>query len=143
MYLGEFQHSIDDKGRIKLPAKLKEAFEDVAVIMERLDGSLALYPLAAFEEQIAGRVADMDEFDPAERTMREDIGASSEKVTMDKGGRILIPPRMREVAGIESDVYIIGNFTYLTIWPKDGWEARRKENRETRELRARKMAQKT
>ena len=141
MFLGEFQHSIDDKGRIKLPAKLKDAFDDGAVITERLDGSLGLYPLAAFEE-IARRFAEMDEFDPNQRKMREDVGSSSEVVTMDKGGRIVIPSRMRDITGIENDVYINGNFTYLTIWPKESWEERRKENRETREVRARNMAQK-
>ena len=139
MFLGEFQHSIDEKGRIKLPAKLKDAFEDGAVITERLDGSLGLYPLAVFKE-IARRFAEMDEFEPNQRKMREDVGSSSEVVTMDKGGRVVIPSRMRDITGIESDVYINGNFTYLTIWPKEGWEARRKENRETREIRARNMA---
>ncbi len=142
MFLGEFQHSIDEKGRIKLPAKLKEAFEDGAVIMERVDGSLNLYPRDTFEKKIAERFANMDEFDPTENDMREDIGASSEVVTVDKGGRIMIPARMREITGIDRDVSIIGNFTHLTIWPKENWEVKRQKNRETREVRARNMAHK-
>jgi len=142
VFLGEFQHSIDDKGRIKLPAKFKDAFKETAVIMERFDSSLALYPGATFEENIAQRAAEMDELDPSESAMQEDIGASSDTVDLDKGGRILVPSRMREMAGLESEVYLIGNITYLAIWPKEAWEEKRKKNRETRLVRARKMAQK-
>ncbi len=141
MFLGEFQHSIDDKGRLKLPAKFNDAFADGAVIAERFDGALALYTMLDFPK-VAAKYRDMDDFDPDERALRRDAFASAETVSPDKGGRIVIPSKMRDIAGPGDEVCLTGNWDHLEIWPKSVWEAYRNQAKETREIKAKKLASK-
>jgi len=144
--LGEFQHSIDDKGRLKLPAKFADKFVDGAVIVNRFDGSLGLYTELEFPK-VAAKYLEMDDFDAEQRAIRREVFASAENVYPDKGGRVVIPGKMRGVVSEGSDVTVTGNYTHLEIWPREIWNeylagAKQVKAKKTQEQSATKTANK-
>lgn len=141
MLLGEFRHTIDEKGRIKLPAKFKDPFADGAVVVEGFEGCLVLYTKVDFPKE-ASKYMDLEDFDPDERMLRRDKFANAEVLAVDKTGRFVVPAKMRDVAGPGSEVYITGNWDHLEIWPSDEWERYRAQAKKTREIKAKKLARK-
>ncbi|MBC7076031.1 MAG: division/cell wall cluster transcriptional repressor MraZ [Syntrophomonadaceae bacterium] len=121
MFLGEYQHSLDAKGRITIPSKFREQLEDAFVVTKGLDNCIFLYPLAEWKliedklHSLPFTKADVRSF------VRFFFSAASE-MECDKQGRIVLPPNLREYAGIERDVIIIGVGARVEIWAKEKWE---------------------
>ena len=120
MLMGEYQHNMDAKGRITIPSRYREELGETFYVSKGLDGCLTLYS----EEQWQLRVAKINELpDSQTQYIRRNLYATTEQVTPDKQGRILISPTLRRLAGLVKDVTVIGVGTTAEIWDSERWNA--------------------
>ena len=124
MFLGEFVHAIDGGGRLTIPARYRADLEAGLVLTRGLDRCLVIYPMAEWE-QLAGQVSDLPITDRWARNFRRLVFANASDVTLDKQGRVLIPPRLREYAGLDSEIVITGLNTYIELWNPGFWSEER------------------
>jgi MraZ protein len=122
MFLGRYQHTLDAKGRLAIPARFREALAEGLVLTRGIDRCLALYPLAAWRP-LAERVSALPLSDPDARNFRRLVFAEASDLSLDGQGRILIPPELRRYAGLERDALVIGMDTALEIWSPDRWQS--------------------
>jgi MraZ protein len=115
MFLGEYQHSLDAKGRVILPAKYREDLAGGAVIAKALDGCLAVYPMEEFR-QVAEQAREMARQGVRERQAARAFFAGAVETVPDKQGRVAIPQHLREFAHLQRDVIVAGNLRHLEIW---------------------------
>lgn len=134
MLIGEYGHSVDPKGRLIMPAKLREDIGEKFVITKGLDGCLFAYSLTEwknFEEKL--RSFPLTNKDA--RALVRFFLAGAMECEIDKQGRFLISGNLREFAGVEKEVVIIGVLTRLEIWSKEKWlEYSEKENKQADEI---------
>jgi MraZ protein len=119
VFWGEFTHTIDEKGRLTIPAKYRHQLQE-AIITRGLDRNLVLYPTAAWR-QLADRLRQLPITDPNARALQRLFFSGAQEVSPDRQGRVLIPPYLREYAGVESDVIIAGMESYVEIWNPNAW----------------------
>jgi len=120
MFSGEHEHTVDDKGRVTIPVEYRGALADGLYVTRGLDGCLFVFPKADWEV-LAQKVA--------EKLLLTDVDArnfsrmmfSGVEDKLDKQGRILLPPSLREHASLDSDVIILGVHSRLEIWNKERW----------------------
>ena len=122
MLLGEHDHSLDDKNRLTLPAKLRSELGERVVVTRGLDGCLYVYAAAAWQ-QLAERVGSLDPLSREARTMQRFFFASGSEAELDKQGRVVIPANL--LAAIGRDVTVIGVFDHLEIWDRAAWRDQR------------------
>ena len=120
MLLGEHDHTLDDKNRLTLPAKLREQLGDEVVITRGLDGCLFVYSRAAFEV-LAERMGTLDPLNRETRTMQRYFFTGAPPVELDKAGRMVIPAALLEGAGIGREVTVAGVYDHLEIWDRAAW----------------------
>ena len=121
MFMGEYNHTIDPKGRLIIPAKFREALGDEFVVTKCLDGCLFVYANTEwnnFEEKL--RTLPLTNKNARQFTRFLLAGAAACEV--DKQGRILIPQVLREFAKLEKDVVLVGVASRIEIWSKEVWE---------------------
>ena len=121
MLIGEFEHSLDAKGRLIMPAKLREAIGDKFVVTKGLDGCLFAFSIeewSNFEEKL--KSLPLSNRNSREFTRFFLSGAT--ECEIDKQGRFLIPNNLRTAANLDKDAVIIGVGTRLEIWNKETWE---------------------
>lgn len=119
MLIGEYQHSLDAKGRVNFPAKLREGLGARFIVTRGLDDCLFVYSEAEWgvlEDKI--RALPMSKA----RALQRFLFASAVDVEPDKQGRILIPANLRAYAGLDKDIMIIGASVRAEIWNKERWE---------------------
>ncbi|MBQ0126216.1 MAG: division/cell wall cluster transcriptional repressor MraZ [Clostridiales bacterium] len=124
MFLGEYEYSLDVKGRIFIPAKFREALGEKFVITRGIDRCLAVYP----EEEWIKYTEKINELPSSTaRRIRRFVYAGACEAEADSHGRTVIPQNLREFAGIEkeSNIYITGAGSYIEIWSEEGWNAER------------------
>ena len=124
MFLGEFVHSIDEKGRLTIPAKFRSELEHGLVVTRGLDRCLVVYGLGEWG-RMAERVAAPPLTDPRARTLRRLFFSSACDAVPDGQGRVVIPARLREYADLGSEVIITGLYTYIEVWNPDTWDSER------------------
>jgi MraZ protein len=115
MFLGEHQHSLDAKGRVILPARFREQLEGGAVMAKALDGCLAVYPIAEFD-QVAEKLRATRGRGAVERQAARTFFAGAVGIAPDKQGRVAIPQHLREYAAFDRDVIVAGNFDHIELW---------------------------
>ena len=120
MFLGEFEHTLDDRGRITLPAKFRDELAQGVVITRGLDRCLFLFPMDQWVP-LAGRVDTLPLAKPGARTLRRLLFSGASNLVPDRQGRILIPAYLREYANINGQVVIAGLNTYIEIWSAVVW----------------------
>lgn len=123
-FRGTYEHSLDERGRVAVPARYREAFLAGGVLTPSPDGCLELYPVAEFENTAQDLTAERT-IHPRGRRLRRGIYARSWDVELDKQGRILIPPTLRESSGLTGTVVLAGRRECLEIWANDRWEQER------------------
>lgn len=124
MFLGEFVHAIDEKGRLTIPAKFRADLASGLVVTRGIDRCLAIYPLEEWE-RLAGRVSALPMTDRRARAFRRLVFASASDAVPDKQGRMLIPPRLREYASLDGEAVVTGLDTYIEVWNPDAWASER------------------
>jgi transcriptional regulator MraZ len=120
MFLGEFQHALDAKGRVILPARYREHLAEGAFIAKGRGGCLAVYTPEEFE-QVATQVREQSKRGPRELNAARTFFAGATEVSPDKQGRVAIPPSLREYAGLERDVVVAGLYSRIEIWNRERW----------------------
>ena len=120
MFMGEYSHTIDAKGRMIIPSKFREELGEVFVLTRGLDGCLSIYPndeWKTFEEKLKALPLN----DKNARAFLRFFVASATVCELDKQGRILVPATLREFAGLNKDVVLTGNLTRIEVWSKEKW----------------------
>ena len=122
MMLGTYSHSLDAKGRLIVPAKLRETLGDSFVITKSLDHCLAIYPNAGWEEFIEKLDTLPKISSEPDRRLRRFYLGNSQTIEVDKQGRILIPANMREYAELKKDAVLIGVNDHVEVWAEEAWK---------------------
>ncbi len=120
MFLGRYEHTIDEKGRLTIPSRYRELLADGAYVTQGFDHNLIVHPIASFEEMSA-KVNQLAFTDPVARQLKRYIFSTAERCEIDKAGRILLPLFLREVARLDGNVILIGSGTYFEIWSSADW----------------------
>lgn len=126
MFLGQYQHSIDDKGRLMIPARFREALEGGAYLTQGFDKCLMVMTEAYFQ-QVYERVDAMNLMDPTARLLRRMLLANAYPVEMDKVGRILVPANLRQFAALKGNAVVTGQGGYFEVWSPAEWEKQTSE----------------
>lgn len=121
MFMGEYNHTVDVKGRVIIPVKFRESLGDNFVVTKGLDGCLFVFAMnewTNFEEKLrALPIANKDA-----RKFARFFLAGAADIEVDKQGRALLPSTLREFAGLEKDVILVGVSSRVEIWSKERWE---------------------
>jgi MraZ protein len=127
MFRGQFEHAIDAKGRTSLPSRYREvlaATGDVRLVITPalFDPCLKVYPMRAWEE-LEAKIAALPEFEPNAVFLRRRFLSAAVECELDKQGRILVPPPLREHASLEKDVLWAGMGRTAELWSRERWTA--------------------
>jgi MraZ protein len=128
VFLGEFQHSLDAKGRVILPAEFRPQLAEGAVIGAFKGGCLAVYPTAEFL-RVSEEVSEMSKAGDTELDAARAFFADARELTPDRQGRVAIPPALREYAGLARDVVVTGAKSRVEIWDALRWHDKKSEGR--------------
>ena len=126
MFLGEHQHTLDSKGRVILPARFRERLVDGLVFAPSQDRCIDIYPREAFERRVAELRAVPREDQRARAYLRVFLAGAQEEEP-DGQGRVTIPPRLREYAGLDRQLTVNGADEKVEIWDRATWEDYRAE----------------
>ena len=121
MFMSEYNHTLDTKGRLIIPAKFREVLGEEFVVSKGMDGCLFVYAnddWKAFEQKLTS----LPLINKEARQFARFFLAGAATVEVDKQGRILLPAALREFAGLEKDVVLVGVGSRVEIWSKDKWE---------------------
>jgi MraZ protein len=120
MLLGTHEHSLDDKNRLTLPARLREQLGEHVVVTQGLDGCLYAYARGDWE-RLVERVSALDQLSREARKLYRHFFANAAPGDLDKQGRLVIPAPLLEKAGINREVTVAGVFDHLEIWDRAAW----------------------
>ena len=137
MFLGNFQHNLDDKGRLMIPARFREMLEGGAYITQGFDKCLMVMTEDYFK-QVYERIEAMNLADPTARLLRRLILSNAYPVEVDKVGRILVPQNLRAFLGIENgELTVAGQGEYFEVWTPALWNEQMAELQKTEANNAR------
>ena len=120
MFLGQFQHNLDDKGRLMIPARFRELLEGGAFITQGFDKCLMVMTETHFK-QVYDRIEAMNLADPGTRSLRRLLLSNAYPVEVDKVGRILVPQNLRTFLQIEGEAIVAGQGEYFEVWKPAEW----------------------
>ena len=121
MFMGEHNHTVDAKGRIIVPAKFREELGEEFVVTLGLDGCLFVYPnneWISFVNELKGLPGSKEA-----RQLQRYFMAGAANCEVDKQGRILIPQKLRDHAGLDKELVFVGVLNKIEIWSKERWES--------------------
>lgn len=122
MFIGEYKHTIDDKGRLAVPIKFRQDLAIGAVVTRGLDASLFLFPKEEWDK-LATKLAGLPLGQSNSRAFARLMLAGAMDVELDKQGRMIIPEYLRIYAGMKKQIVIAGLFNRLELWDADTWES--------------------
>lgn len=120
MFIGEYNHSIDDKQRLAIPVKFREDLAKGAVVTRGLDSSLFLFPREEWDK-LAEKLASLPLGKSDSRAFARLMLAGAMDVKLDKQGRVVIPEYLRKFAGLGKNVVVAGLYNRLEIWDEKAW----------------------
>jgi MraZ protein len=126
MFLGEFQHALDPKGRVILPSVFRDELKDGLVMTVGIDHCLTVHPTADWE-RVVENLRGLRTTDRRERMFARVMTASAHAEELDRQGRITIPARLREYAGLTDRVAVVGADSRVELWDAERWERYREE----------------
>ena len=121
MFLGRYEHTIDEKGRLTIPARYRDLLVEGAFVTQGFDRNLMVLTPSSFD-QVYAYVNQISLTNPNARQLKRMIFSSAERVEVDKVGRILIPQFQREFAQLESRAILVGSGDYFEIWSPQDWD---------------------
>ena len=121
MLIGEYEHSVDVKGRLIMPAKLRDEIGFKFIVTKGLDGCLFVFPLKEWEI-FQEKLRALPVSDKNARNFTRFFFAGATECEIDKQGRFLVASNLREYASMEKEVIIIGVGTRIEFWSKEKWE---------------------
>ena len=120
MFVGEFSHTIDDKGRLTIPAKFRDELEGGVIVTRGLDGCLWAYPRYEWEK-LAEKISQQPSTNQAVRNFVRFMFSSAFDSIPDRQGRVIIPQNLRNYADIQSEATVIGVMNRVEIWKPATW----------------------
>lgn len=120
MLIGEYEHTLDDKNRVTLPAKFREAFADGVVLTRGMEGCIYAYPREAWE-RLAEDIASLDPLSPEARLIRRFFFSGAALDAPDRQGRITVPPALIARSRLRRDVVVAGVYDHVELWDRDTW----------------------
>ena len=121
MFMGEYNHTVDPKGRLIVPAKFREQLGDEFVVTKGLDGCLFVYTSEEWHN-IEEKFRNISMTSKDARKFSRFFFAGAASCELDKQGRILLPPVLREYSNLTKDVVLVGVLSRVEIWDKDRWQ---------------------
>ena len=120
MFTGEYRHTVDEKGRIAVPAKFRAQLGAGAVVSRWLDACLAIHTQQGWEA-LAAKVAALPITDQASRRFQRFVFAGATEVELDRQGRVLLPAFLRDHIGLGPDAVVVGSRDHAEIWVPETW----------------------
>ncbi len=120
MFLGQYRHNIDTKGRLTIPARYRELLEEGAYITQGFDQNLMVLTAPNFET-LTYSVNQMSITDPTARELKRLLFSTADRADLDKNGRILVPQFLREQTGVDGEATLVGVGDYFEICPVAAW----------------------
>jgi MraZ protein len=130
MFLGQYQHAIDDKGRLTIPARFRELLEGGAYVTQGFDKNLMVMTESYFK-LVYERLSTMSITDPGTRLLRRMILGNAYPVEVDKVGRVLLPQGLRQFLGLNGEAVVVGQGEYFEIWLPMEWNTQATELQDT------------
>ena len=124
MFLGEFQHTLDPKGRVILPSAFREQLKEGLVMTVGLDHCVAVYPVADWQRVAAG-LRSLRTTDARERRFARMLMSFAQPGSLDRQGRITLPARLRDYANLSKDLSVVGNDSRVELWDTPKWQVYR------------------
>jgi MraZ protein len=125
MFRGRYPYAVDTKGRLSIPSKFREVlsadFHDERLVVTNFDNCLWAYPVAEWVK-IEEKVAALPQFKDEVKALQRFFISAATECPIDKAGRILLPPTLRDYAGIQRDVVIVGMVRRIEIWAAERWK---------------------
>lgn len=122
MFLGRYEHTIDEKGRVTIPSDFREALGDSVYVTQGFDGNLQAFPGELFE-RMSDQVRSISFLGANSRLLRRLLFSNAKQINFDNAGRILIPGFLREAANLEETAIVVGMGEYFELWAPDRWQA--------------------
>src|ERR671937_2057308 len=127
MLLGEYEHTIDEKNRLTLPAKFRQAFADGIVVTRGMDGCLYAYPRDEWRDSVESRLRELDPLSREGRVMHRYFFSGAAEAELDRQGRVMVPPALIEHARLGREVVVAGVRDHLQVWGRAHWREHFKE----------------
>lgn len=140
MFIGEYQHTLDDKGRIIIPSRFRDDLGDGFVMTKGLDNCLFVYPKSEWKV-LEEKLKTLPLTNRDARAFIRFFFSGATECILDKQGRVLIPANLREHSKLDKDAVIIGVATRMEIWSKDEWNSYNDDDNLSYESIAEKMAE--
>ena len=121
MFMGEYNHSIDAKGRLIIPSKFRDMLGDEFVVTKGLEGCLFVFEKYEFES-FMDKLNEKSDLEAKVRKIKRFFISGAQEMEPDKQGRMLVPPTLREYAGLEKEVVFAGVGGHIEIWDKSKWD---------------------
>ena len=121
MFMGEYNHSIDAKGRLIIPSKFRDMLGDEFVVTKGLEGCLFVFEKYEFES-FMDKLNEKSDLEAKVRKIKRFFISGAQEMEPDKQGRMLVPPTLREYAGFEKEVVFAGVGGHIEIWDKSKWD---------------------
>jgi MraZ protein len=140
MLLGEYEHALDDKNRLTLPAKFRQAFSEGVFVAKGIDPCLVVYPRTEWERFTQQALEPLNPFSREARQISRFVFAGTTDTELDRQGRIMIPQPLVEHASLAREVVVAGVRDHLEIWDRSAWREQLKEVEGSAELVAERLA---
>ena len=122
MFIGEYSHNLDAKGRLIIPSKFREELHTSFILTRGLDGCLTIYSLNQWEK-VFEEINKLPDTKKDARKYIHVLTANATECDIDNQGRILVPKNLASSVGIEKECVIVGANNHVEIWNKDTWNA--------------------
>ncbi len=122
LFVGQFEHALDAKGRIVLPASFRSSFDQSGFLTKGSEGCLALLTPERFRDIAQTMASRSEEGDVRHRSAKRSFGAGAARILPDKQGRIAVPEDLRSFANLERECVIVGVIDEVEIWDRSRWQ---------------------
>jgi len=130
MFLGQFQHNVDEKGRLMIPAAFRPTLEGGGYITQGFDRCLMVMTESYFQ-QVYERINSMNLADPTARLLRRLILSNAYPIGLDKVGRILVPQNLRQFIEFDGQAMVAGQGDYFEVWKPEDWDTQMEQIHDT------------
>jgi len=120
MFYGEYENMVDEKNRLTLPARFRNALAGGVVLARGIERNIDVYPRESWDANVV-RIADLDSLTREAREMKRYVFAGAAVAELDRQGRVLVPPHLAEHAGLGKDVLVAGVHDHIEIWDRALW----------------------
>jgi MraZ protein len=122
MFYGEYEHAIDDKNRLTLPARFRHSLAGGIVLARGIEKNVDVYPSDSWHETME-RIAELDSLSREARELKRYVFGGAAVAELDRQGRVVLPQHLAEHAGITKDVVVAGVHDHVEIWDRASWTA--------------------